>query len=72
VLDSGTYKIQWYDGDQLPSDIYTALDQNTQTPVVDEVVSEEDTYGEDLYGADEMNNDDYYIWTLYKINMYCR
>ena len=61
VFDSGTYKIQWYDGGQMPSDIYRVLDQNTQTPIVDEIEDEEVTYGEDLYGADEMNDDDDYI-----------
>ena len=61
VLDSGTYKIQWYDGDQLPFDIYRALDMDTQASVVEEAEDEEVTYGEDLYGADEMNDDDDYI-----------
>ena len=36
VLDVGTYKIQWYDGDQLPFDIYRALDMDTQASVVEE------------------------------------
>ena len=62
VLDSGTYKIQWYDGDQLPFDIYRALDMDTQASVVEEAADEDVTYCEDLlYGADEVNDDDDYI-----------
>ena len=53
VFDVGTYKIQWYDGDQLPFDIYRALDMDTQASVVEEAEDEEVTYGEDLYGLDE-------------------
>ena len=36
VLDAGTCKIQWYDGDQLPFDINRALDMDTQVCVVQE------------------------------------
>ena len=61
VLDSGTDTIQWYDGDQLPSDIYRALEQNTQASIIQEVEYEEVTYGEDVYGMDEMSEDDDYI-----------
>ena len=71
VLDSGTYKIQWYDGDQLPFDIHSDLEQNTQAPIIEEVEYEEVTYGEDLYGMDEMSEDDDYIKMFYKVNMYC-
>ena len=56
MLVSDTYKTQWYDGDQLTSYIYGALDIDTQTSVVKEAEDEEVTYGEDLYGAVEMND----------------
>ena len=61
VFDAGTYKIQWYDGDQLSFDIYRALDMDTQASAVEEAEDEEVKYGEDLYGSDEMNDDDDYI-----------
>ena len=38
VLDAGTYKIQWYDGDQLPFEIYRVLDMDTQVSVVDGLI----------------------------------
>ena len=47
VLDAGTYKIQCYDGDQLPFDIYRALDMDMQAYVAEEAEDEEVTYGED-------------------------
>ena len=53
------YRIHWYNGDQLPSDIYRALDIPTaETPIMDEEEDEDVTYGEHIFGADETYDDD--------------
>ena len=58
-LDSDMYRIHWYDGDQLPSDIYRALDIATaETPIMEEEEDEDVTYGEHIFGADETYDDD--------------
>jgi hypothetical protein len=58
-LDNDMYRIHWYNGDQLHSDIYKALDIATaETPIMEEEEDEDVTYGEDIFGADETYDDD--------------
>lgn len=58
LLDDGTYAIHWYDADQLPVDIYRVLELNNDTSIVEEVEDEDVGYGENMYGADEANDED--------------
>ena len=55
--DDNVYRIHWYEGDQLPKDIYSALGQVT-VGLIDENEDEIVSHGELLYGADEMFDDD--------------
>ena len=54
MFDTGTYAIRWYD-------IYRALEENTTTPIVEEVEDEDFAYEENLYGADEANDEDDFL-----------
>lgn len=58
VLVDNTYTIDWYDGDQLPKDIYKALEIDTQNSLDEEMEDEEVAHGESLYGPDESDGDD--------------
>ena len=57
ATENVTYKIHWYDGDQLPGDIYRALDMNTAFHIMQEDKNEEVTYGDTLYGLDDPNEE---------------
>ena len=60
LLDDKVYRLYWYDGDQLPKNIiiYKALGQSDSTVLEDEIEDEDTTYGDHLYGADELSDDD--------------
>jgi hypothetical protein len=49
--------VHWYDGEQLPTDIYRALNENTQPVLSEEGEYEEVSYGETRYGPDEYDYD---------------
>ena len=57
TLDGSTYRIHWYDGDQLPTDIFQSL-ATDDTHLTDECEDEAVAYGESLFGEDESDNDE--------------
>ena len=59
VLDSDTYRVDWYDCDQLPTDIYKVLELSPEVQILEESEDEEVMYGENIYGPDEPNDYDY-------------
>ena len=57
TLSGGIYQIKWYDGDQLPVDIYKALKSGAQPILDEEMEDEEVSHGESVYGPDEVEED---------------
>ena len=59
--ENGKYVIDWYDGDQLPTQIYQTLNTETNAVLNEEDEDEDVAFGETMYGPDELEEDDDFL-----------